>query len=80
MASLTETAVFPKLPCGEGVISCDIDKVAGVVQRKYTDIVSAAYLKSIDAAVGRNDPRRLFGVPSNGAHQMKSEEADRPGV
>ena len=55
-------------PGGEGVVSGDVAKVAGVVEGEDTDIVAAADLKAVDPAVGGDQPRSLLRVPPDRTH------------
>lgn len=40
-----------KLSRGEGVVAGDLDEVAGVVEGEDADVVAAADLEAVDAAV-----------------------------
>jgi len=55
-------------PCCERVVAGDVAKVAGVVEGEDTDVVAAADLKTIDPAVGGDQPRSLLRVPPDRTH------------
>ena len=64
----------------KGIISGNVLEMPCIIQRKYTDMAAAANFESIYAAIGCDDPWRLFGISSDGAHQMQRQIADGPGV
>ena len=54
--------------------------MAGVVEGEDADVTAAAKLKSVDAAIGGDEPRRCFCVTVDRTHQMQREEADGSSV
>ena len=69
-----------KSASGEGIIPRDIREMPRVVESEDADVVPAADLKTVDPAVGRDDPRSLFRITSNGSHQVEGHKTNRTGV
>jgi len=68
------------LSSAEGIVAGNLGEMTGVIDRKYANVSRAAKFEAIDAAIGCDDPRRLFGSSVNRSHQMKCQKADRAGM
>lgn len=73
-------AFFICLAGGEGVVAGRLDEVACVVEGEDADVVAAADLEPVDAAVRCDEPRRLFCRAVDRAHQVQRHKTDRAGV
>ncbi len=67
-------------PCAERIVARDVEKMACIVESHHADVAAAANLKTIDAAIGSNQPRRCFRFAVDCAHQIKCQITNRAGV
>jgi hypothetical protein len=63
--------------CGKSIAAGGLHEVARVVDGEDADIVSPAQLETVDSAVCRDEPRRLFRVAVDRADEMQRQKTDR---